>query len=142
MAPSDPNALALPSNFSPDTIDVLTELSTVLTKVHAGLQSSTGLATDPATQTQAQQQQQQQQLSFKDVPGATDGIKHKLQRAREHVAALPDMGRTLAEQEEEMAQLRARMDRQRALLERLRDGGVAFAKDEGSAAASGERMET
>ena len=71
----------------------------------------------------------QQLLSFKDVPGATDSLKHKIQHARAQVRALPDMSRTAEEQAQEIAELEARIKTQRALLERLREDGIRFGKD-------------
>lgn len=125
---SEPHPLALPAAFSPDTLDALTELSIVLAKVRAGIQSSTGITTGA---TPGGPSSSGQTLSFKDVPGATDGLKHKLQRARTQVRALPDMERTIAEQEEEIEDLERRIRDQRALLQRLRDGaGVKEGKDE------------
>lgn len=170
-----PHALALPQHFSPDTLDVLTELADVLQKVHESARES--LQRDnTAQQTPSQKQQPSQtgqtpsqsttaaqsqpkpavggpasaaagsasgteaaggkRLTFKDVPGATDGIKHKLQKAREQVRALPDMGRTVGDQRAEIEELEARIEKQRALLGRLREGGLAFGKE------VADRMET
>jgi hypothetical protein len=184
MSTYTPHPLALPPSFSPDTLDVLTELSDVLQKVHESaresLQRDSGGDQQTQTQSQSQQQPQSQQqskhpqgqtpaaqtpasqqqlkppggssgggstgaaavggagkkLTFKDVPGATDGIKHKLQRARVQIRALPDMNRTVDEQRQEIAELEARIEKQRALLERLREGGLAFGKE------AADRMET
>lgn len=127
MAARQQHPLALPPTFSPDDLDALSELSIVLAKVRAGIQSSTDIATGTAATNG-------QQLSFKDVPGATDGLKHKLQHARAQVRALPDMDRSIDEQELEISELEARIKQQRALLDRLRDAGVSFAKDDGAAA--------
>ncbi|RDA92745.1 hypothetical protein CP533_1399 [Ophiocordyceps camponoti-saundersi (nom. inval.)] len=113
---------ALPPTLSPDDLDALSELSVVLAKVRAGIQSSSSSGIDAPTT-------QQQQLSFKDVPGATDGLKHKLQHARAQIRALPDMHRSIDEQRSEIATLEARIHQQRALLERLRDDGLKFGKD-------------
>ncbi|PHH79333.1 hypothetical protein CDD80_5096 [Ophiocordyceps camponoti-rufipedis] len=121
-------------DLSPDDLDALSELSLVLAKVRAGLHSSSQSSTSgppPPTQPQSHASTaQQQQLSFKDVPGATDGMKHKLQHARAQVRALPDMGRSVEEQRTEIAQLEARILQQRALLESLREGGARFGKDD------------
>lgn len=68
-------------------------------------------------------------LAPKDIPSATDTLKHRLQRARVAVAALPDMERTVREQEEEITDLMERIRLQRDVLERLRIVG-----------AGGERM--
>lgn len=125
-------SLALPPTLSPDSLDALSELSIVLAKVRTSIQSSQGLTTGATPNTAAAAGGQQ--LSFKDVPGATDSLKHKMQHARAQVRALPDMERTMDEQVAEIAELEARMRTQRALLERLRDDGVRFGKD-------GDKME-
>lgn len=137
-SPSAPqnHPLALPPTFSPDDLDPLTELSVVLAKVRAHIQASNGLA--PGA-TPGGPSSSGQQLSFKDVPGATDGLKHKLQRARASVAALPDMNRSIEDQNKEIAELEVRIKAQTELLERLREGGVAFGKEEGE---GGDKMET
>ncbi|KJZ77601.1 hypothetical protein HIM_02778 [Hirsutella minnesotensis 3608] len=136
--PPPHHPLALPPTLSPDDLDTLPELSIVLAKVRAGIQQSSpsGPAASAAGAGAGQQGQQQsgQQLSFKDVPGATDGLKHKLQHARAQVRALPDMGRSIDEQRREIVELEARIQQQRQLLERLRDAGVSFGKDDGAAA--------
>ncbi|OAA73580.1 Mediator complex, subunit Med9 [Cordyceps fumosorosea ARSEF 2679] len=124
----DRQSLALPPTLSPDALDALSELAIVLAKVRTGIQSSAGLATTGATPGGAAAAAGQP-LSFKDVPGATDALKHKLQHARAQVLALPDMDRELVEQRREVAELEARIVTQRALLERLRDDGLRFGKD-------------
>lgn len=125
---TDAQSLALPPTLSPDSLDALSELAIVLAKVRTSIQSSSGLATGatPSTTTAVAGGQP---LSFKDVPGATDALKHKLQHARAEVRALPDMDRTDGEQRREIAELEARIVTQRALLERLRDDGLRFGKD-------------
>lgn len=127
------HALALPSTLSPDTLDVLSHLSTILSEVRTTLQTSTGI--DPSS-IEPNKPAAQQGLSFKDVARASDGVKHKLQRAREQVRQLPDMKRGVEEQEAEIEMLEGRIERQRKLLARLREG--AFGKD----IDEGEKMET
>jgi hypothetical protein len=133
MAPANP--LALPATFSPDALDALSELAVVLAKVRAGLQTSAGL---PTGATPGGPSSNGEQLSFKEVPGATDGLKHKLQHARAQVRILPDMKRSTSDQEAEIKELEAKIEMQRALLERLREGGVSFGKDQSS---SGDKMD-
>lgn len=130
----DSHALALPRALSPDTLDVLTHLSTVLSEVRTTLQTSTGLdTTDDKKDGSAPAGGG---LTFKDVTRASDGIKHKLQRAREQVRGLPDMQRGIDEQEAEVRELETRIERQKALLERLRGEGGGLVKEEG-----GDKME-
>lgn len=134
---AEQHPLALPATLSPDDLDALSELSIVLAKVRAGIQSSNGIATGTGA-TPGGANNQGQQLSFKDVPGATDGLKHKLQHARVQVRALPDMDRSIEEQNREIQELEARIEKQRALLETLREGGVRYGKEDNRVAASAE----
>ena len=138
----EPHPLALPPTLSPDTLDVLTHLSTVLSEVRTTLQTSTGLDTDSGVE-KKDGSAPNGGLTFKDVTRASDGIKHKLQRAREQVRALPDMQRGIEEQEAEMKELEARIERQRALLRRLQEEGAVLVKEEGGGAPGDvDKMET
>jgi RNA polymerase II transcription mediator complex subunit 9 len=132
MTQNNQTTLALPSTLSPDSLDVLTQLYTILTEVRTTLQTSAGL--DPTT-SDDKKTTTPTGLSFKDVVRASDGLRHKLQRGREQVGKLPDMHRSVAEQEAEIKELEARIEKQRLLLARLREGGLQFAQD------GGERME-
>lgn len=120
---SRPTLALLPPSFSPDSLDVLTSLAHDLARVRAGLLLQAA-ASDPNPSSQSQQQPgPAQPLAIKDVPGATDAIKHKLQRARAVVKGLPDMGRGLDEQEREVRELEERIQRQRGVLLGLRERG-------------------
>ncbi|KAL0467946.1 RNA polymerase II transcription mediator complex subunit 9 domain-containing protein [Neurospora intermedia] len=80
-------------------------------------------------------------FSAKDLPQATDNLKHKLQRARQAVLTLPDMGRTITQQEKEIAELEERKRKQVAMLAKIRDEGLQFARLEQSRRdEEGERM--
>ncbi|KAG6010564.1 hypothetical protein E4U21_005917 [Claviceps maximensis] len=136
---ADQHLLALPSSLSPDDLDALSELSIVLAKVRAGLQASNGITTATGA-TLGAVGIQGQQLSFKDVPGATDGLKHKLQQAHAQVRLLPDMERSIEEQDREIQHLEKRIEKQRNLLESLRDGGLKFGKEDTEGV--GNRLET
>ncbi|PHH78958.1 hypothetical protein CDD82_2741 [Ophiocordyceps australis] len=136
-----PNPHALPESLSPDHLDVLSTLYSVLAKLRAGIQASTDLA--PGAEAGAAQGtatgatpsasgSNAQHLSFKDIPGATDRLKHNLQNARVQLGSLPDMAKSKAQHQEEIKTVQARIDRQRALLQRLRDDGVGFGKDDGT----------
>ncbi|EFX00976.1 hypothetical protein CMQ_2057 [Grosmannia clavigera kw1407] len=50
--------------------------------------------------------------------------------ARDQIRALPDISRTVAEQEAEMQALEARLQKQKAVLGRLREEGARFAQGE------------
>lgn len=112
--------LALPPTLSPDSLDALSELSLVIAKVRAGIQSS---ASDPPPTASGGQ------ISFKDLPGATDALKHKIQSARSQVKALPDMDRTVEQQTAEIERLEEKIKLQQQLLERLREDGAKLGKD-------------
>ncbi|ESA42025.1 hypothetical protein GE21DRAFT_10467 [Neurospora crassa] len=80
-------------------------------------------------------------FSAKDLPQATDNLKHKLQRARQAVLTLPDIGRTITQQEKEIAELEERKRKQVAMLAKIRDEGLQFARLEQSRRdEEGERM--
>ncbi|CCC09661.1 hypothetical protein SMACR_03694 [Sordaria macrospora] len=80
-------------------------------------------------------------FNAKDVPQATDNLKHKLQRARQAILALPDIGRTIAQQEVEIKELEERKRKQMEMLARIREEGLQFARLEQSRAdEEGERM--
>ncbi|KAL2268335.1 hypothetical protein VTJ83DRAFT_3181 [Remersonia thermophila] len=76
-------------------------------------------------------------LSLKDLPAATDPLRHKLQRARAAVRALADVQRGLAQQEAELAGLEARRRAQAERLAKAQEDGLQFVKCEGE---KGERM--
>ncbi|KAL2163495.1 hypothetical protein VTH06DRAFT_5553 [Thermothelomyces fergusii] len=67
-------------------------------------------------------------LSVKDLPFATDSLKHKLQRARAAVRMLGDVRRALAQQEAEARALEARRASQAARLARTQEDGLLFVK--------------
>lgn len=51
-------------------------------------------------------------------------MKHKIQKARAQVTQLPDMQRTIGEQEDEIKELEERIRNQRSVLENLKDVGL------------------
>ncbi|KAH9905912.1 RNA polymerase II transcription mediator complex subunit 9-domain-containing protein [Xylariomycetidae sp. FL2044] len=194
-----PTSFTLPEGLNPDTLDTLTELANLLTRLRAPAppaSSSTApptatttagptpaaaatssqhhqLAPPPSTshtQSHTHQHQQQQRgatpaaptpsqalshtqsslslslssssphaeqllsLSLKEIPNATDALKHRFQRARAQIRRLPDLGRDVGEQEREIRELEARLARQRDVLMRLREVGARFgagAEEEG-----------
>ncbi|KAF5024915.1 hypothetical protein F66182_2999 [Fusarium sp. NRRL 66182] len=136
---SSTHPLALPPTFSPDALDAPSELSLILARVRAGIQSSAGITTEPAPGT-TNHNAAGPTLSHKDVPTATDGLKHKVQRARAQVRELPDMDRSIAEQNEEIRDLENRIEKQRALLQRLRD--EATGRDRKDDIATVDKMES
>lgn len=69
-------------------------------------------------------------LSVKELPAATDHLKHKLQRARAAVRGLADVRRSIAQQEAELARLEARRRQQVGRLARTQEDGVEFVREE------------
>ncbi|KAI0127644.1 RNA polymerase II transcription mediator complex subunit 9-domain-containing protein [Xylariales sp. AK1849] len=135
--------LALPAGLSPDQLDVLTELSSILARLRTPTTLPSGASAagaTPANPTQASSSFASNpfstaDISLRDFPAATDPLKRKLQDARKAALKLPDMGKTAADQEEEMRELEERIARQRAVLAMLRDTGTKFA------ARTADRME-
>ncbi|KAK3348295.1 RNA polymerase II transcription mediator complex subunit 9-domain-containing protein [Neurospora tetraspora] len=171
-------ATHIPPTLSPDAIDTLTELTTILTKFRAAAASTrqaaaassssgpnpssnngpnsnnpggigtpapgavTGTTPLPIPST-SNPNSTAASTSFtaKDLPQATDNLKHKLQRARQAVLTLPDIGRTIAQQEVEIKELEERKRKQIAMLARIREEGLQFARLEQSRRdEEGERM--
>ena len=70
-------------------------------------------------------------LSVKELPAATDHLKHKLQRARAAVRGLADVRRSIAQQEAELGRLEERRRLQAGRLARTQEDGMLFVKAEG-----------
>ncbi|KAK4124274.1 hypothetical protein N657DRAFT_671293 [Parathielavia appendiculata] len=67
-------------------------------------------------------------LTPKDLPTATDSVKHKLQRARAAVRTLADMHRSIAAQEAEMGVLEGKRREQARRLVRTQEDGLVFVR--------------
>ena len=120
--------LNLPEGLSPDSIDTLPVLSAILSRLqtHSPTAATTsGSPLGPPEASPSQLAGGTSPLSIKDIPAATDDLKHKLQKARAQVKELPDIDRTLAEQEEEIKELEEKIRRQREVLEGLKEVGLA-----------------
>lgn len=127
--------LALPKTFSPDALDTTAELASILARLQPP--QSAGLASNGNDNGNANGDENGQTtlggpmagppITLRDLPTATDSIKHKLKHARAQIKTLPDVGRTVAAQETEMRQLEARIQAQKEMLAKLRDQGAQFA---------------
>lgn len=106
---------SLPAGLSPDSIDVCSELATILTRVRY-VRSS-----DPSDAANT--------IALRDLPAATDPLKHKLQSARAALHTLPDITRTIPEQEAEIKRIQDKIERQRAALLQLKQFGLKFAAE-------------
>ena len=91
----------------PQTFDILPEIYALIVR----LQLPSSAPTDPSTS------QTNDSLSPKDLPAAAVTVKLKIQKARAAVQALPDVGRTVEEQEQEIKALESRNE---SLRERVR----------------------
>ncbi len=153
-------ASSLPDRLTPESIDTLTELASILAQLRptvqrsasisnptlglAGLQNLGGTGSTPAAGTGATPAAApgpvtgttplpstaaggaNGTLGFKGLPAATDNLKHKLQRARVAVRSLPDISRSIKQQEAEIEELEALKTRQMAQLAALKEVGLDF----------------
>ncbi|MCJ1410134.1 hypothetical protein MMC19_004219 [Ptychographa xylographoides] len=105
-----PSAILPPapsSNLPPaDTFDFIPPLHALLSRLLVN-------QSDPSRPT----------LSPKDLAAEAVAIKIKIQRARAALDALPDMDRTVEEQEEEIHELRERIGAQKAVLRDVAKAG-------------------
>lgn len=108
----------------PDSLDIIPQLSQILSRLETS-KPSINLTSTPAA-TPSHNLSSTGPLSPKDIPAATDPLKHKIQKARSKVGQLSDMHRTIPEQEEEIGELEARIKDQREVLARLKGLGEKF----------------
>jgi len=136
LSASTPQAAT--SNIAPsfsqamlDTIPVLhgilNRLSTLSPNSNAQDQTSPAATNSPSTDAP---------LAIKDIPSATDIVKQNLQKARIQASQLPDISRTIEDQEKEIRELEGKIRAQRGVLEGLRDLGNRVAREKG------DKMET
>lgn len=113
---------SLPPSFidalPPDSLDIIPILSQILSRLQFSSSSSNSLS--PPAATPSFNHASTGPLNPKDIPSATDPLKHKIQKARMKARELPDMDRTIDEQMEEIGELEARIKEQRKVLEGLR----------------------
>lgn len=141
MSTPQPPPYTLPPNLTADSLDTLPVLSSLLTRLQTP--SSTSGSPPAAAATPSQLASGTGPLTIKDIPTATDGLKHKIQKARAQVKELPDMDRSIRDQEEEIRELELKILRQREVLEGLRDVGVAMKRErERETREGGDVMET
>lgn len=139
-------ASALPPDLSPASFDTLPVLTSILTRLQTGINSpSNTIASSSPAQNQSQPAPIDKNpfstapLTIKDIPAATDDLKQRVRKARAHVAQLPDIGRTIAEQEHEIRKIEARIAEQRTALEQLKELGTRIVQKD--VANTKERME-
>ncbi|KAI1109940.1 RNA polymerase II transcription mediator complex subunit 9-domain-containing protein [Nemania sp. NC0429] len=144
---------ALPTTTTTSTSTTTAQATTTAaaapthTHPHTAPQSqpqSTAHATPTPTALLATRRAGAAELTLKEIPLATDALKHRFQRARALLeTALPDVGRGPADQTVEVAALEARIARQRDTLGRLREVGarLAIGEREADDDDDGEKME-
>ena len=140
--PQPSAAIPLPEGLSADSVDTLPVLSAVLSRLQNLSTPATASAASPPTPSPLQVVNGAGLLTIKDVPAATDQLKHKLQRARAQVKELPDIDRSLAEQQEEIRELEERIAKQRGVLETLRQAGAATSSGGQGRSVDVDAMET
>ena len=127
MATPNPNPIPLPEALNPDSIDILPVLAEILSRLQ-NLSSDTTTGATPSA-TPAQGATSTGVITTKDLPSATDELKHKLQKARSQVKELPDIQRGVKDQEEEIERLEKRIRRQKEVLENLRGVGESARRE-------------
>ncbi|KIN00844.1 hypothetical protein OIDMADRAFT_93422, partial [Oidiodendron maius Zn] len=121
--PQPSSTVSLPEGLSADSVDTLPVLSAVLARLQNLSTPTTASSASPPTPSPSQAVSGTGPLTIKDIPAATDQLKHKLQRARAQVKELPDIDRSITEQQEEIRELEERIAKQRDVLEKLRQAG-------------------
>ncbi|KAK4226649.1 RNA polymerase II transcription mediator complex subunit 9-domain-containing protein [Podospora fimiseda] len=147
----------LPEGLSPDSIDTLSELTSIVVKLRAA--TSPNNPTNPSSQSATTSNTAAVTgttplpsgmmgiggnglLSVKELPAATDNLRHKLQRARTAMRTLEDIHRASSQQEEEIKRLEDRRRKQAAMLARIQDEGIQFARSTAAEhGEEGDRME-
>lgn len=97
---------------SPETFDIVPALHELVSRLLSPSDDPSRLATYP----------QQEQLSPQQLQAEASVIRNKIRKAREAVAALPDVERSFSEQESEIKSLRERIARQQDILQGLARG--------------------
>ncbi|KAL5614971.1 uncharacterized protein BROUX77_000808 [Berkeleyomyces rouxiae] len=117
--------MALPETLSPDFLDPVSDLAVTLECLQAILNPHTDPSlSDLSGPQESADPDASKPILAKDLPTATDPLKHKLKKARTQVLLLPDMNRTIEDQEEEIVDLEKRIRQQQQILEKLKAGGV------------------
>ncbi|ELR10275.1 hypothetical protein GMDG_04661 [Pseudogymnoascus destructans 20631-21] len=134
-APSSSQPTTLSDNLSPAMLDTIPVLTSILSRVQPPTSSNapgaspmpaTSFGTPSSTSKPSSSQLRPDAtaaLSTKEIPAATDALKHRLQRARVEVAQLPGIGMSIEEQEVEIRALESRIREQRAALNSLSEVG-------------------
>ncbi|KIW00397.1 uncharacterized protein PV09_08106 [Verruconis gallopava] len=122
--------LSTPTLPPPDTFDFLPPLYGLLRRLQqpSGIEAPVGAQDgnsaalpegSPSQQLERTVSGGSGKLELSHLDAAASAIRLKIQKARQLVANMPDIERTVEEQEEELAELESRVTRQRAMLAKL-----------------------
>jgi hypothetical protein len=131
VMPPPSSLFNLPEGLSPDSVDTLPMLSALLSRLQNPSSTAHTISTSgsPPAASPSQLASGTGPLSIKDIPSATDDLKHNLHGARLQIKELPDMDRSVEEQEVEIRELEEKIRRQREVLVGLRDVGLRAKKE-------------
>ena len=99
---------------SPQTFSIIPSIHALLLRLQAG--TSTNNVNETTQTTSFDAGAQQPPLLLKDLPSAAASIRLKISKAKATVDSLPDIERTIEEQEEEIKALEARVSRLRSTI--------------------------
>jgi len=100
----------------PQTFDILPPLHELLARIdHSSADPLTAVTQDTVGYTDSRS------LEPKEFPNEVQAVKGKVRKALRELEKLPDMERSVDEQEEEMRELQMRIERQKQVLSRLSD---------------------
>ena len=121
--PSPPQSTSpAPYLPSPQIFSILPEVHALLLRLQASNSTTNGLDTS-STNFDNHGTQQQSPLLLKDVQSAAAPTRLKIAKAKAVVDALPDIHRTIEQQEEEIAKLEAKVKRLRNTLGKVEETG-------------------
>lgn len=135
-----PPTMILPEGLTADSIDTIPVLCETLSRLQNVSPSNPSAASPPGA-TPSFNANSTGPLNIKDIYAATDGIKHKFQKARASVKNMPDIHRTIEEQEEEIREYEEKIRQQKEMLNSLMTVGLNM-KKERDERTSGVKMET
>jgi hypothetical protein len=122
---------SLPDALSPDAIDTIPMISSLLSRLQPPTSTSSTAGDTPAPPADPNPNKPDEfgPITIKEFPKRSDSMKRKLQKARVAAKELPDMERTVKEQEEEIRELEERIRMQREVLESLKLEGVTVGRE-------------
>lgn len=117
-------AFQLPEGLTPSSLDTIPVLSSLTCRLQnsSSINSSSTTASPQLTTGTGL-------LAFKDIPPATDRLKHQQQKARKEIRQLPDVDRTIEEQEAEIRDLEDKIRQQKNMILELKRMGQITRKE-------------